>query len=447
MNMSQKLASRRRVLSGMMGGAAVTVGLPFLDAFLNDSGTALAATGQPLPVVFGTWFWGCGLNAGRWEPKTTGQIKQMGPESIALDKYKDRINVFSGFKIFTDGKAQRPHHTGNMGTLTGHIPAGADTHPSVDTLIADVIGTRTRFRSLEMTSTGDAKHTQSYRGGSVVNPAEFSPVALYTRVFGPEFQDPKSADFKPDSKVMLRKSVLSGIAEQRDDFVKELGAADRARMDEYFTSLRQLEHQLGLQLEKPAPADACGVPGKPETTALGQDIEEVTTNHKLFAKLVAHALACNQTQVFNMVYTDEQSTVRRPGTTTTHHILTHEEAVDDKLGYQPMATWFCTRIMEQFAEMVGTLDGFREGAGSLLDRTLIMASSETGQAKIHWLENIPMFTAGSGGGRIKTGLHVQAKGDPTSRLGLTLQQAMGVPVAKWGTESMATSKVISEIMA
>jgi hypothetical protein len=447
LNLSRKLASRRRVLRGMMGGAAVSVGLPFLDAFLNGNGTALASTGQPLPPVFGTWFWGCGLNPGRWEPNTAGKINQMGPEAVALQKYRERINVFSGFKVFTDGKPQFPHHTGNMGTLTGHIPGGGDRHPSIDTLVADVIGTRTRFRSLEMTSTGDAKHTQSYRGGRVVNPAEPSPVAMYTRIFGPEFQDPKSADFKPDTKIMLRESVLSGIADQRADFMKDLGAADQARMDEYFTSLRQLEHQLGMQLEKPAPLESCTVAAAPPTMPLGQDIEDVTTNHKLFAKLIAHALSCNQTQVFNMVYTDEQSTVRRPGTTTTHHILTHEEAVDDKAGYQPMATWFCTRIMEQLAEMIGTLDNVREGSGTLMDRVLIMASSETGYAKIHSLENIPMFTAGNGGGRIKTGQHIQAKGDPTSRLGLTLQQAMGVPVAKWGTESMGTSKAITEILA
>ncbi len=55
-------ATRRNVLRGMMGGAAVSVGLPFLDCFLNTNGTALAATGAPLPVAFGTFFWGCGLN-------------------------------------------------------------------------------------------------------------------------------------------------------------------------------------------------------------------------------------------------------------------------------------------------------------------------------------------------------------------------------------------------
>src|SRR5262245_30173266 len=113
-DVSKKLANRRQMLRGMMGGAAVTVGLPFLDAFLNTNGTALASTGQPLPVVFGTWFWGCGLNPGRWEPTSTGKIQKMGPESVALDKYKHLVNAYSGFKIFTDGKPQFPHHTGNM---------------------------------------------------------------------------------------------------------------------------------------------------------------------------------------------------------------------------------------------------------------------------------------------------------------------------------------------
>jgi hypothetical protein len=96
--------------------------------------------------------------------------------------------------------------------------------------------------------------------------------------------------------------------------------------------------------------------------------------------------------------------------------------------------------------LVKALDGIREGDGTLLDRTLVFGLSETGFAKVHSLENIPMFTAGSGGGRVRTGVHVSAKGDPGSRVGLTMQQAMGVPVTTWGTDSLQTSKAISEIL-
>lgn len=448
MSAANMLASRRRVLRGVMGGTAVSVGLPFLNCFLNESGTALAATGQTLPTCFGTWFWGCGLNPGRWEPNTLGADYDLPPEVTALAPIKSKVNILSGFKVFTDGKAQQPHHTGNLGILTGHVSknAGQDVHPSVDNLIADLIGTKTRFKSVEVTATGNARHTQSYRGGSVVNPAEVSPAALYTRIFGSEFQDPNAADFTPDPKVMARRSVLSGINEQRKDFERHLGSEDKVRLDEYFTSLRQFEQQLDFQLQKPPPAEACMMPKEPGQTPYSLDIEEATTNHELFADLLAYALACNQTRVFNMVFTDEQSTVRRPGTTTTHHILTHEEAVDEDLGYQPMATWFCNRIVEQFAYMVKALDGIREGDGTLLDRTLVFGLSETGFAKVHSLENIPMFTAGSGGGRVRTGMHVSAKGDPGSRVGLTMQQVMGVPVSTWGTDSLQTSKAISEIL-
>src|SRR3954464_9843762 len=104
MSASSQLASRRRVLRGMIGGTAVAVGLPFLDCFLNTNGTALAATGGPLPTAFGTWYWGCGFNPGRWEPKAAGAIREMMPELKMVDAFKDKINVYSGMKVHLDGR-------------------------------------------------------------------------------------------------------------------------------------------------------------------------------------------------------------------------------------------------------------------------------------------------------------------------------------------------------
>ena len=76
-----------------------------------------------------------------------------------------------------------------------------------------------------------------------------------------------------------------------------------------------------------------------------------------------------------------------------------------------------------------------------------MYSTDSGYAKTHSLENLTMMTVGSGGGALKTGIHVQAKGDTVTRVGLTIQQAMGVSVGDWGTQSNNTSKTITEIMA
>ena len=98
MNSISKL-SRRRVLRGMMGGAAVTVGLPFLDCFLDSNGRALAATRAPLPVCFGTWFYGCGLNPGRWEPAAVGRNYEFGVELQPLAPFKHKLNVYTKARL------------------------------------------------------------------------------------------------------------------------------------------------------------------------------------------------------------------------------------------------------------------------------------------------------------------------------------------------------------
>jgi hypothetical protein len=439
--------SRRRVLRGMLGGAAVTVGLPFLDCFLNTNGTALAS-GQPLPTCFGSWFWGLGLNPGRWEPKQVGKIVDLGEELKALEPYKDKINVYSGMKVYLDGRPLITHYSGDWALLTGTTPREERVEiPSIDVLIGDVIGTRNRFRSLEVAATGNATHSYSRRAGAALNPAETSPVALYTRVFGPEFKDPNAADFTPDPAVMARQSVLSAITEQRADIQKHLGAADRARLDEYFSSLRQIEQQLEIELQKPAPLEACTTPAKVDEMPPGTEIETVQNNHKLFAAILAHALACNQTRVVNITFSDATSSLRKQGSSMTEHVQSHEEAIDPQLGYQPNVTYFMERVMEGFATTLASLEAIKEGDGTLLDRMLIMASSDTGYAKVHSLENIPLLTAGKAGGKIKTGIHVSAKGDPGTRVGLTVQQAMGVPINSWGTDSMQTAKTITEVMA
>jgi hypothetical protein len=437
-----------------MGGAAVSVGLPFLDCFLNESGTALAATGAPLPVVFGTWFWGCGLNPGRWEPATFGKGYDFGTELAPLAPHKDRINVFSGLKVFLDGKGAKPHYTGDMAILTGNVPTeggvsqgGQAGYASVDQIIADVIGTKTRFRSLETTGTAKPTDSLSRRASGAQNPAEISPIALYTRVFGPDFRDPNAADFKPDPKVMVRRSVLSAVTDQREALMKQVGASDKARLDEYFTSLRQLEQQLDIQLQKPAPLAACSSPAKPDELPPGTEIDVVSHNNQLFAQILAHAVACDQTHVFNVVFGEATSPLRKTGSPMTHHILTHEEPTDPALGYQKEASSFIAKIIENFAFMLATLDGIKEGDRTLLDRTLLMTLTDTGWAKIHALENIPILTAGGANGRIKTGMHIQAKGDPVTRVGLTMQQALGVPVDNWGTLSLNTNKAFGEIIA
>jgi hypothetical protein len=443
----KKPFGRREFLRGTVGGAAVTVALPFLDCFLDGHGEALAS-GAPLPTRFGTWFWSMGHTPGYAVSNDHSKLEFL-EECKALTPYTKHINYFGLFNSPLDGRPNHVHHTGWVTTRTGTAPAlGGDIPaPTIDVMVADAIGGGTRFRSLDMTCTGNPRDTFTARNTHNRNTAEVSPKALYARIFGPEFADPNSADFKPDPELMLQQSVLSGITDQRQNFEKRLGAADKARLDEYFTSVRQLEDQLVLAQQKPAAADACSVPRSPEEGPVGYELPNVQANHDAMAKIMALAVACNQTKVFNVAFSNALSSIRRPGTAYTHHTLTHEEAVDQKTGYQPEAFWFNCRVMESLASFIDVFSKVKEGNGTLLNNMLIFAHAETSYAKIHAVDNIPVFMIGNAGGRIKTGNHIVGNGDPITRVGLTAMQAMGLPIEKWGTGSLSTSKTITEILA
>ena len=313
-------------------------------------------------------------------------------------------------KAFLDGNPPQIHAYRAAGLRRRRHSAGAtEAFPSVDTLIADTIGTRSRFRSLEVSCTGSPM-SYSKRSGSAINPSEMSPAALYTRIFGPDFKDPNAADFTPDPAIMARRSVLSAVAERAPSLAGEVGAADRARLDEYFTSLRELEQQLDLELQKPAPLEACAVPAKTEAQATpGTVVEDAFVNHKLFMGILAHALACDQTRVINVL--NWAGELRRASNPMTFHIYSHEESVDPKIGYQPNVGWFMERCMDAGHEMLTIMDGIREGDGTLLDHSLLFYATDHGYAKFHSLEHMPILTFGKAGGRMKTGIHVAADGD------------------------------------
>ena len=442
-----KSITRRRALKGLMNGAAVTVALPFLDCFLNNHGTALAS-GAPLPVRFGTWFWGLGFNPGRGVSTKTGKGIEFLEECQPLVPYKDHINYFSNFNTPLDGRVTLVHFTGWVGCRTGSVPLQTTDipAPTIDVVIADEIAAGTRFRSIDLSATGNPRDTISARSTGSKNAGEVSPVALYARIIGPEFADPNSATFTPDAKLLARKSVLSAVGEHRQSFMKTLGAADKARMEEYFTSIRQIEQRLELETQKPAPLDACVKPSAPAEGPMGTQLDVVLSNHKVMSEMLALAVACNQTRVFNMMYSQALSTLHRKGEAFIHHTLTHEEPVDPKLGYQAEVAWYNVRSFEAMATFIKAFASIKEGDGTLLDNTLIFANSDTNYAKMHALDGIPVMLIGKAGGRLKTGYHITGNGDPISRIGLTAQQAMGLQIQKWGSASMQTSKPISEIM-
>ncbi len=438
-----KLTSRRQVLRGMMGGMAVSVGLPFLDCFLNTNGTALA-NGAPLPTVFGSWFQNLGFNPGRWKPETTGTGFRNNIELQPLDPFLDRMNIISGCDYYLDGWPMQTHRNGPQIASMGSIPRDGYTEPSFDTRIADVIGTTTRFKSIEVSLDGE-RRSLSWRAGGANNPSEPSPAALYSRLFGPDFTDPNNATFTPDPSVMARHSVLSAVMDKRNAVMKSIGSSDRERLDQYFDSIRQLEHQLAMQLKEPTPLASCRMPLSVEEAEVGNATEAVTRNNSLFSSLMAHAFACDQTRVLNVHFGTQG--LRTPGGVRDWHFLTHSEPIDPELGYQREVGWFINFATKTFADFLHVLDSYREGDGTLLDRTLILWQTDHGYARTHTMTDLPIITVGDGGGRIRTGMHIAKAGDPTTRVGLTIQQVLGVSIGTWGELSNKTSEPLTELLA
>tara|TARA_E500000075_G_scaffold24734_1_gene21486 strand:- start:461 stop:1729 length:1269 start_codon:yes stop_codon:yes gene_type:complete len=422
------------------------MGLPILESFLNSNGTAFA-DGTELPPCFGSWFFGLGLTPGRWQPEVIGSNYELPEHVAALQPIKEKLNIFSGLQIFLDGKVNQNHISGAQGQMTGVVTrSAADYDESFDAVIDKQFGANARFRTLEVACDGNASSGWTARGRNGKTPCQISPLELYRRIYGDGFIDPNQADFAPNPEVMVRHSVLSAVTEQRQKLMNSVSSDDRSRLDEYFSSLRDVEQKLAFELERPAPLPACSIPSM-DVEEIGTMVTQVQHTHKQFATLLSHALACGQTRIFHVTLGNAFSTLRLPGEPSAYHALTHEEPIDPELGYQPKCKVIGEQCMGFFVELLQALDSIREGEGTLLDRSLVYAFTDHGEARLHSMKNLPVFTAGSAGGRLKTGLHISAEGDAATRVGFTIQKALGVVTNKWGVESNEVSTPFSEVLA
>jgi hypothetical protein len=439
--------NRRSLLRGMFQGAGAVIALPLLDCFLDGNGTALA-DGTPIPTRFGTFFWGCGLTKMLSQPKSTGLNYEDMPQVAALKPLKAKYNFLSGYRAYVDRKANIQHWSGNAAISTGIAPTNDTQYDAetIDQTIAKAIGKGSRFRSIEIACSGNKRESYSSLGGANSNPPEATPAELYTRLFGPGFSDGKG-DWKPDPEVMMQQSVLSVVAEDRKRLMDAVGASDKARLEQYFTSLRELENTMAVELKRPEIIANVTIPGMPEGMTVNKSVPVLLKTTPVFSQLLAIGLATNQTRVFNMALTEPANTMFLPGDSHVFHQATHEEPIDDKLGYQPVTSKFSEYSMECFAELLKAMDAVKEGDGTLLDHSLVMAYTDTSNAKLHAIDGIPMFLAGSANGKVKTGMHIAGNSETTSRVGLTVQQAMGMAVDAWGVDGNRSNKPISEILA
>ena len=449
--------SRRAMLRGTAQGALATLALPTLDAMLNSHGTAYAQSNAPLPKRFGVFYWGNGVRRARWTPAASGPGYALTEELAGLANVKDYVSVISGMEIKTGN--ERGHHAGTVGILSGspmvsQDPQGANfastfSAPSIDQVVASALGDVTRFHSLELgvtrevvTGEGTTLRYLSHNGPDNANPPEYSPGALFDRVFGNGFTGAGSGTPKVDPRLALRRSVLDAIRLDAAALNKHLGAADRKRLDQHLSSIRALENQILAIENAPPPPQSCSVPTHPGNIPSG-DLSQVSA---AMAELLALSLACDQSRVFSIMWSGSvsQTVYDEVGATTEHHGLSHDEGGD-----QPMVHAITIYIIQNLGTFLERLKNTPEGDGNLLDRCAILASTDTSEGQPHSLDDYPIIVAGKAGGAlVHPGVHYRStSGENTSNVLLTLLQAMDLDVTEFGNGGGKTTETVAALKA
>jgi len=446
--MRKFMLNRRTVLRGALGGVGISVGLPPLEAMFNANGDAYAQSNTAIPKRLGLFFWGNGVKLDRWVPSTTGAGWTPSPslQPFATAGVKDYVNVVSGMNIKSGN--ERGHHSGLTGIMSGAALV-AEPHPnsnyvstfsqpSIDQVAAGVIGTTTRFKSLEVgvskkvvDGEGTTLHYLSHNGPDSFNPPEYNPVNVFNRLFGTDFVPPMGGTPVVDVSKTLRKSVLDAVLADMNTLKGRVGATDKVRLDSHMNNIRSLENRLVPATPTlPPGSTACVRPAQPAKPSTSGG-EPIKATNKAMSDLIAMALACDQTRVFSVMFTGSvgYTVFSDIGITTGHHDLTHDEAGD-----QPQVQASTVYTMEQFAVLLAALKAIPEGAGNLLDSCAILASSDTADGRDHSITNYPILVAGSAGGKLKfPSVHYKSNGENTTMVLLSILRSVGLSLTEFGT--------------
>ena len=440
--------SRRLVLRGLMGTSAICVGLPLLEAMLNDHGDAYAQ-GMPIPTRFGLWFWGNGVRPELWVPQGVGQGNawQLSEEMAPLQAHKSKLSALSGYTIRTGTHA---HHAGMTGVMTGkplhQVGFTRDTivstfdGPSLDMIAAAQFDGQAPFRSLEVgvtrfhgTDEGTTFQHLSHNGPNNPNPSEYDPRAVFNRLF---------AANSSVNDIQRRRSVLDAVLGQFSKLKPRLSANDRRRLDQHFESIRSLELRLASE------PVACALPNEPGTYPDQNGQEQIAAKNEVMSELVALALSCDLTRVFSVQFSTCGSgvIVHTAGATDGLHRTTHDEPMSGEPSTQPIVHAATVYTMRQLATFLDKLEQIPMGAGTLLDHCSIACTTEHTDGRLHRYEDFPFLIAGLGGGRLRGDVHYRGNGSESiTQAGLTALRGAGLAIPNFGTEDGYTEQSITAL--
>src|SRR5882724_9623736 len=431
--------TRRRLLSG---ASALTVALttPIWKAATAFGQDATAPGAKRFIGVFSA----NGTIAAEFFPKVASDsalsMDNMGRIIAPLSAHASKLLVLKGVHMYstvtddlgktTGTKPGGPHMKGPGGMLTGGSllagsfggaggPAGYADRLSVDQLIANRIGTKTKFPSLEFgvrVGGGHPLDTISYRGANQPNPPENDPVRVYSRIFA-------NADLSAPQLQQLiadRKSVLDFVTGDMSAMQPRFSSEDRARLDAHLTGIRTLEQQLS------ASSASCKAPTKPGAVdTKDQASFDPISQVQMDLMLLAHI--CDLTRVSTFMFANADSWQHFPfaGVDEEHHGLSHssnsDTAATEKL--IKINVWHGQKLNY----MLEKLAAAQEADGkSMVDSTLLLWGNELGVGNSHDYKNIPWLIAGSAGGTLNTGRSLQFADLPHNNLLISICNAMGL---------------------
>lgn len=432
--------SRRTVLRGL----GTVVSLPFLEAM---GPRVLAATG-PEP--------GRGLSPRRlafiyvpngaimedWTPSREGADFELPRILEPLASFRDDLLVLSELtcdKARANGDGAGDHARASSAFLTGcqaRKTAGANFRSgiSADQVVATRLGDRTRLASLELgieryRGTGNCdsgyscvyEHTMSWRSATSPLPNEVDPRLVFERLFADRSDDPNRL-----KRNRLRASVLDAVLEDARSLEGRLGGADRQKLDQYLTSVRELEQRIARTESLPPVQPPSGAV-KPESVPA-----DLAEHFHLMSDLMVLAFQADVTRVVTCMFGREGSELRYKmvGVSEGHHELTHHRGDPDKIDkVRAINTFHC----QQYAYLLEKLKAIPEGEGTLLDNCMIAYGSGNSDGNRHTHHNLPILVAGKGGGSLKTGRHIRfPKETPVNNLWLSLIERAGVRIEQLG---------------
>lgn len=437
--------NRRAVLRGMIGGALASVALPPLEAMLNGNGDALSG-GNPLPVRFATFFFGNGVLWDQWIPTTQGPGFAPTPQLQPLFDVEvaDYCSVLTGFE--NKLKFRITHHEGAAGMLSGHpfVHLGGLQSkfggPSIDQVIAAALKSGHTPASIQLgvskrVSTDEDTTIQyiSHKSTTEPLPPTYSPARVWTDLFG-SFVPPDD----PTGPARIR--VLDAVREDARALERKLGIADRHRLTAHLEGVDDLETLIRQM------PPVCETP-EAETESNTDDggLEPMQAVADAMNRMLLYAWSCDITRVASYMLTGGvgHTVYGHLGQSDEQHAMSHDpEAFRDQL--HETIVW----NVQQFANLCALLRGTEEGAGNLLDNSILLLCSDCGEGWSHTTFDHPIVVAGRGGGQlVYPGIHYRSPDSQnTSDILLMLAQAMVPTITEIGSVEGLSTTPFTEIV-